>query len=82
MNVQRAINQIDNAHGKLRRILAVSDLLTCMTQDPPMDGTIQDTGDLLIDLAQECIQVLDDHRSFCNAILNEEYPDASLSDHQ
>ena len=82
VNPRDVFTQIDEAQSTLRKIRAVSDLFTCMTDDPPMAGTIQDTGDLLIQLTQECIQILERLSSSCNTILNEEYPDANLSDHK
>ena len=82
MNPQDIFTQLDEAQKHLRTSMALSDLLSCMTADPPLEGTIQETGSFLVLSIQQCIQILESIRSSYTSILEGEYPNADLSDHQ
>jgi hypothetical protein len=83
MEVPRdTFNEIDDIQRHLRIVLAVSDLLTCMTEDPPMDNTIQEVGSLLVTEIERCLKTLESIRSSIHTIITGEYPNVELSDHQ
>ena len=75
-------SQIDDIQRHLRSMLAVCDLLTCMTNDPPMENTIQEIGSLLVTETELCLKILDSIGSSIHTISSGEYPNVELSDHQ
>lgn len=58
------VNQerVDNINSKLRKALAISDLMSCMGDIPLNEGTIQELGIQLRDLIQSSITELEE---FC-----------------
>ena len=74
MNPQDILSQLDEVQQHLRTTLAISDLLSCMTTDPPLENTVQETGQFMVSSIQHSIEILATIRSHCNAIIEEEFP--------
>jgi hypothetical protein len=78
MNPWDIFTYFDDIQYQLKIILAVSDLLSCMNNDPPLENTIQETGALLLAKTQKCIGLLENIHASCHTIIQEEYPNANL----
>ena len=56
---QELQDKLDAIQKDLRTALAISDLLSSITNDPPSDGTIQEIGSFMTQLLQACLESLE-----------------------
>ena len=52
-------DKLDAIQNDLRTSLAISDLLSSISNDPPSDGTIQEIGSFMAQLLQACLESLE-----------------------
>ena len=52
-------DKLDAIQKDLRTALVISDLLASITNDPLMDGTIQDIGSFMTQLLQACLESIE-----------------------
>ena len=64
---QELQDKLDTIHKNLRTALAISDLLSSITNDPLSDGSIQEIGSFMVQLLQDCLDSLEQIPS-CNII--------------